>query len=234
MSFERNDKEFNSSIIWLMDMYLKDTLLSMNDGIVVGCRLGIEEILKGLGFDINKCLLDNMPVCYRPKECLTHYAIEYLYKNYSGGSGNVLDYIIYSHYNQTKNLRDNHIACGKFDLLGALKINFINTEDGTYYRLLIDMWSGYVCLYDGISLKVYGMNRHLLNSDIALKYRKMGINAIPDIFLMAIWGGYYIDNKLIDKEWERYNSNFDTGFKKLTQDEFGRVFKKNVKVYKRY
>lgn len=80
---------------------------------------------------------------------------------------------------------------------------------------------------------MYGIgNDKELNSNIAFKYRKMGIEAILDVFLMAIYGINSWDNDLIDEEWERYNLNFNTVFKKLSKSEFSRVFKNNVRGYK--
>lgn len=228
MSFIRNDKKFSPSIVELIDMYLEDTLIRMNEGLVIGCKIGIKDILSGIGFDINKCALVDMPVCYRNKKCLTHYTVEDLYKNYSGGSGDVLQNIINWHYNYSKNLRDNYVALGKFDLLGALKFDFVNTEDGTYNRLLIDMWSGYACLYDGISLKVYGINRKLKNSSIAYKYRDMGLQSIPTIFLMAVWKKYPDGLELMEREWNIYNQGNNAGAKKLSREKFKKVFLNNV------
>ena len=99
MSFERNDKEFNANLVCFIDMYLKDTLLRMNDGLIDGFseRLGIKNIFSGLGFDINDCVLVDDPIFYRNEKCLTYYTVEDLYKNYSGGSGHVLQNIINSH-----------------------------------------------------------------------------------------------------------------------------------------
>lgn len=230
MSFERNAKEFNANIVWFIDMYLKDTLLRMNDGLIDGFseRLGIKNIFSGLGFDINDCVLVDAPICYRNEKCLTHYTVEDLYKNYSGGSGDILQNIINSHYGETKKLRDNHIVLGKFDLLGALQFDFIHKEDGTYYRLLIDMWSGYACLFDGISLKVYGINRKLKNLSIAYKYRDMGLKEIPDIFLMAVWMRCPNGLELMEREWNIYNQGNDAGAKKLSREKFKKVFLNNV------
>ena len=75
MSFERNDKEFNANLVWFIDMYLKDTLLRMNDGLVIGCNIGIKDILSGIGFDINDCVLVDDPICYRNDKFLTHYTV---------------------------------------------------------------------------------------------------------------------------------------------------------------
>ena len=231
MSFERNAKEFNANIVWFIDMYLKDTLLRMNDGLIDGFseRLGIKNIFSGLGFDINDCVLVDDPICYRNEKCLTHYTVEDFYEIYSGDSGGVLQNIINSHYGEAKKLRDNHIVLGKFDLLGALQFDFIHKEDGTYYRLLIDMWSGYACVYDGISLKVYGINRKLKNSSIAYKYRDMGLQSIPTIFLMAVWKKYPDGLELMEKEWNIYNQCNIGDNNRLSREKFKKLFLAKVK-----
>lgn len=248
----RDNKKYKSDLVVLADTYLKETLLKMNDGIVIGCRFGIEEILKGIGFDIDKCLLMDIPNCLVHQDTLTHYTVEECYKRDYGVEGcykkgyTVIDYykecskrcdfyrhIVSHHYGKFKNLKENYVGEGKFSSLGALEIEFIDMEYIDSYTLLIDMYSGYALLSDGESIKVYGINRHLLNYDIAFKYREMGIEAIPNVFLMAVYGKNSYDyDELIDEEWEIYNSNFETDFKKLGKEKFSRVFKENVERYK--
>lgn len=233
----RDNKKYKSDLVVLADMYLQNTIVNMSCGIVGGSRFGIKEVLEGIGFDINKCLLMDIPICLKHKECLTHYTVEDSYKKYS--CSDFYDCVIGSHYYQINSLRDNYkgfdkIGNYKFSFLGALEIAFMDTENFVSYKLLIDMYSGYALLCDRDIVKVYGINRRLLNSNIALKYREMGIEDIPNVFLMACWGSNpRIDNGLIDVEWEKYNSNFDTVFDKLDKSEFVRVFKKNVKGYRK-
>lgn len=135
----RDNKKYKSDLAVLADTYLEETLLRMNDGIVIGCRFGIKEILKGIGFDIDKCLLMDMPNCLVHQDTLTHYTVEDCYKRYYGVEGcykkgyTVIDYykecsmrcdfyrhIVSYHYGKFKNLKENYVGEGKFSSLGAL------------------------------------------------------------------------------------------------------------------
>ena len=162
--------------------------------------------------------------------CLTEYTINSCYKEYQEkldeGLGLFFDYLINNHYTNNSfisDIFDDRYEEKKFDFVGAIEINFINNN--IRYRILIDMYTGYVVLYDGESIKVYGMNRRLLGN-LANSYREMGLNKIPAIFLMAIYGKNPYDLSIIDKEYEVYCANNSSS--RLDKTTFKRLFKCKV------
>ena len=214
--------------------------------------LQINDFLSNLGFSIDECVLTRMPVYYKnmtiadmgySKEmnfgtsgCLTEHTVNQCYSKYKRKDeelGLFFDYIIENHYSKKleRDIDDIYIKrldYDAFDFVGAIEIDFfIVNDDSTKYRLLIDMYTGYALLYDGDTIRVYGINRGI-SDKLAKSYREKGLKNIPKMFLMAMYGINPYDYSIIDKEYNRYcltNSE-----EKLTETKFKRLFKERVKL----
>lgn len=234
----------NNELVNVIDKYFEETVRKM-----VGAphfNLDLADILENLGFNIDECNLTSIPICYQNNTiwkkspdgmirfgtygCLTEYTINSCYKEYQEkldeGLGLFFDYLINNHYTNNSfisDIFDDRYEENKFDFVGAIQINFINNN--IRYRILIDMYTGYVVLYDGESIKVYGMNRRLLGN-LANSYREMGLNKIPEMFLMAIYGKNPYDLSIIDSEYDVYCSNNPSS--RLDKTTFKRLFKGKV------
>lgn len=214
--------------------------------------LQINDFLSNLGFNIDECVLTRMPVYYKnmtiadmgySKEmnfgtygCLTEYTVSQCYSKYKRKDEDLelfFDYIIENHYSKKleRDIDDIYIKrldYDTFDFVGAIEIDFfLINDDSTKYRLLIDMYTGYALLYDGDTIRVYGINRGI-SKNLAKSYREKGLKNIPKMFLMAMYGINPYDYSIIDKEYNRYcltNSE-----EKLTETKFKSLFKERVKL----
>lgn len=202
-------------------------------------KLKIADILSGMGFCISECVLLGMPNYYnrmglkrvgdslkvKDYGCLTEHTVRKYWEIYKSKerSLSVYDYIMGKHYKSSYDRNSESLKS-----LGAIEINFFMIDDlDTTYRLLIDMYTGYAVLYDGSSIKVYGINRKLYDG-IAKKYLDMGIGELPDIFLMAIFreNSHQISEEEINAEYAIYQKHNPK--KTLSRKDFAKIFKDQV------